>query len=142
MNKTITFKVPGIPTAKGRARAFIRNGHIKHYTPEKTVCYEKIVRLIAQTNMNRMQHKPFDGACELSLVLNLPIPSSWSKKKQAAALAGEILPTTKPDCSNVLKAIEDAMNGIVWLDDKQATEVYVQKRYSLNPSAIVTVKQK
>ena len=28
--------IPGVPVAKGRARAFVRNGHVGHYTPDKT----------------------------------------------------------------------------------------------------------
>ena len=33
---TVAFFVPGEPVAKGRARAFVRHGHVAHYTPEKT----------------------------------------------------------------------------------------------------------
>lgn len=131
------FVVPGVPVAKGRARSFVRNGHVAHYTPEKTANYENLVKLAAQRAMRGRQ--PFAGACELELVLFMPVPTSWSNKKRNAALAGDIRPMSKPDCSNVLKAIEDAMNGVVWIDDKQETDVHIKKRYSTTPEAIVRV---
>jgi len=40
----------------------------------------------------------------------------------------------------VLKAIEDAMNGVVWVDDKQAADVRVTKRYAQWPQAVVRVR--
>lgn len=139
METAITFDVPGIPVAKGRARSFVRNGHVAHYTPEKTANYENLVKLAAQQAMGG--RSPFVGACELDLVLHMPVPASWSNKKRLAALAGEIRPTSKPDCSNVLKAIEDAMNGVVWVDDKQAADVRIKKRYAVTPKAIVQVRE-
>ena len=42
-----------------------------------------------------------------------------SKKKREAALAGQLRPTTKPDVSNVLKGVEDALKGLWYADDSQ-----------------------
>ena len=146
--KSIVFTVPGIPVAKGRARSFVRNGHVAHYTPEKTVLYENLVKMAAQIAMGFSvldPHKPLDppidGACELHLTLHMPIPASWSTKKRLAALSGLILPTVKPDTSNVLKAIEDALNGVVWVDDKQVVDHHIRRRYSDTPKAIVDVRR-
>jgi Holliday junction resolvase RusA-like endonuclease len=146
--KSITFTVPGAPTAKGRARSFVRNGHVAHYTPGKTVLYENLVKMAAQVAMGfsildprKPLDPPIDGACELNLTLHMPIPASWSAKKRTAALAGLILPTTKPDSSNVLKAIEDAMNGVVWIDDKQVVDHNIRRRYSDTPKAIIEVRR-
>ena len=133
----ITFTVPGNPVAKGRARAFIRGRHVGHYTPEKTANYENLVKLAAVDGMKGKQM--IVGPAGVVIDLFFQIPASWSKKKKAAALNGEVRPTVKPDCSNVLKSIEDALNGIVWADDKQAVDVSVKKYYSDKPRAIVSV---
>ncbi|MDR1662523.1 MAG: RusA family crossover junction endodeoxyribonuclease [Azoarcus sp.] len=69
------------------------------------------------------------------------MPRTGSNKKRRAALSGEIRPVVKPDCSNVLKGIEDAMNGVVWVDDRQAVDVRVSKSYAEIPEAIVTVRE-
>lgn len=135
----ISFVVPGNPVAKGRARSFVRNGHVAHYTPEKTANYENLVKLMALECM--VGKSLLDGAVSMRISLHVPIPSSWSKKKQEQARNGELRPLTKPDCSNVTKAIEDAMNGIVYVDDKQIVELSVSKYYSELPRAEIKVSE-
>lgn len=121
--------VPGLPIAKGRARAFVRVGHVRHYTPEKTATYENLVRLAMQQAMQARGCVPFTGAVHLNLQIYLPIARSWSLKKQRRAALGAELPTKKPDLSNVLKAIEDGGNGVAWLDDSQIVDIVLTKRY-------------
>lgn len=123
----ITFTIPGEPVAKGRARSFVRNGHVAHYTPEKTARYENLVKLAAQQAMGNTA--PVEGAVSLVVRAFLAIPASWSLKKQRAAAIGEIKPTKRPDLDNILKAIEDGANGVVWRDDCQITDTRVSKRY-------------
>lgn len=132
----ISFTVPGEPVAKGRARAFVRNGHVAHYTPEKTARYENLVRLAAQQAM--AGRLPIEGAVNLTVVAYLGIPVSWSLKKQRAAAVGEVFPTKKPDLDNILKAIKDGMNGVAWRDDAQVVQVVASKDYG-QPRVEVTV---
>lgn len=134
----IQFSVPGLPIAKGRAKVSTFGGHVRMITPDKTVRYESTVALFARQAMG--DRSQFDCAVLLSLVLHMPVPLSWSKKKQAAALLGQVWPTSKPDCSNVLKAIEDAMNGIVYRDDSQIVVLSVRKVYGDHPRADVSVE--
>lgn len=127
MTNTIIFTVPGEPVAKGRARAFVRGGHVGHYTPEKTVKYEKLVGDVAKQAMGAMQ--PTAGACALVVRAYMGIPVSWSQKKQRAAALGEITPTKRPDLDNIVKAIKDGANGVTWKDDSQVIDVRASKRY-------------
>lgn len=133
----VAFTIPGVPVAKARSRSVLRHGRIAHYTPEKTVNYETLVKITAAQAMKGRD--PFDGPVNMRVVLCVPIPASWSKKKQADAEAGKLRPTSKPDVSNVLKAIEDGMNGVVWQDDKQIVDLWVSKFYSAAPHAKVSV---
>jgi Holliday junction resolvase RusA-like endonuclease len=64
-------------------------------------------------------------------------PVSWSKKKRTAALDGVIRPTTKPDIDNVIKGIFDAINDIVFLDDKQVVSLLVSKLYAEQARVVV-----
>lgn len=133
----IEFTVPGQPVAKGRARACKRGNFIAHYTPEKTASYENLVKLYAQKEMgtNPITELPVS----MDIEIYLEIPKSFSKKKQIDAQEKRLLPTKKPDCSNVLKSIEDAMNGIVYKDDSQIVVVRISKYYSIRPRAVVRV---
>ncbi|CAM4092662.1 RusA family crossover junction endodeoxyribonuclease [Bordetella tumbae] len=133
----IEFVIPGVPQGKGRPRAAMRGKHIRLYTPEKTATYESTVSLAGYKAM--AGRAPIEGPVMAMLTIKLPIPASWSKRKQAAALAGTELPTKKPDADNVIKAIFDAMNGVVWVDDTQVVDMVVRKRYALVPGVVVRI---
>lgn len=60
---------------------------------------------------------------------------------RAAALSKELRPEKKPDFSNILKNLEDVMNGSFWLDDAQIVGVLPDsgKYYGDPPRYEVTV---
>jgi len=137
MLTNLAFTVPGIPHGKGRARVGKIGGQARMFTPAKTVAYEGLVAHAATQAM--AGHALLEGACMVEMEITCPVPASWSKKRQAAALAGAIYPTTKPDKDNVIKAIYDGMNGVVWRDDVQAVDGWQRKRYGAVPGVRVRV---
>lgn len=135
---TVAFVIPGTPVGKGRPRFARRGAYVSTYTDGKTASYENLVKLAAA---EAMAGRPLiDGAVSVEINLHVTPPASWSLKKQRAALAGEIFPTSKPDVDNVIKGIFDACNEIVWRDDKQACDVRVIKRYDQTARAVVEVR--
>ena len=137
MSGSITFTVPGAPQGKGRPRVGTISGRARVFTPAKTVAYEG---LIAHAAQQAMAGRPLiDGPVSCSIAIDAPIPASWSKRKQAAALAGELMPTTRPDLDNVVKAIFDGCNGVLWCDDAQVVDLSVRKRYAATPGVRVTI---
>jgi Holliday junction resolvase RusA-like endonuclease len=46
----------------------------------------------------------------------------------------KVLPTVKPDLSNVLKLVEDALGRLAWSDDRYFTDVHVRRRYTDDPT--------
>jgi Holliday junction resolvase RusA-like endonuclease len=81
----------------------------------------------------------FEGPVGCELTIHCAVPQSWSGKKQRSALASEILPTSKPDIDNVVKAIFDGCNGVLWRDDVLVVELAVRKRYAATPGVRVEV---
>ena len=133
----ISFTVPGPVIGKGRPRVTTIGGFARMYTPKKTASYEGLVAQVAQA---AMAGAPLlDGPVRVELMIRCAVPASWSQKKQRMALAGELIPTTKPDADNVLKAICDGCNGVVWRDDVQASDGAWRKRYSQTPGVVVTI---
>jgi Holliday junction resolvase RusA-like endonuclease len=132
---SVSFIVPGHPFGKQRSRS-TKSG--RHYTPQETVRYENLVMMQA---MQAMQDRPpVDIDVGLMFVAVFPVPDSWSAKKRAAALAGDIRPTKKPDLSNIQKALEDGMNSVVFKDDSQITESGGSKKiYGETPCVKVCV---
>ena len=132
----VAFVVPGEPVAKGRARAFIRGGHVGHYTPEKTARFENLVKLAAQQAMNG---EPISGPVALYCTFVLPVPQSYSNKRRTACLNGSEWPCKKPDLDNQIKAIKDGCNGVVWKDDCQVVQLFATKVYGATPMTTVKV---
>lgn len=62
-------------------------------------------------------------------------------KKRTEAASGLILPTTKPDMSNYIKSIEDALNGVLWHDDNATVDIHGKKRYAETGYLTVEIKK-
>tara|TARA_R110000787_G_scaffold48723_7_gene117146 strand:+ start:131 stop:565 length:435 start_codon:yes stop_codon:yes gene_type:complete len=135
---SVHFIVPGQPVAKARARS-TRSG--RHYTPEKTVNFEKHVAYCATGALAGLpkEKKKFDGPVQVRIECFMTIPASWSKKKKAQALSGDLLPVVKPDLDNIAKSCLDAINGLVFVDDSQVCELSMFKKYSDSPRTQITV---
>jgi Holliday junction resolvase RusA-like endonuclease len=135
----ISFVVPGVPIGKGRPRFSRQGGKVRTHTPEKTANYESLVKLAASQAMagQSLLKRPV----ALLLTMHMPIPSSWSKKRQDLALRGLIGATVKPDLDNVCKSIADAMNGIVYTDDKLIVSATIVKQYGTVPHVAVRVQE-
>lgn len=137
---SIVITIPGTPVGKGRPRAFVRGGRVAMHTPENTASFENLVALAAQKAMTG--RKPIESAVEVEIYLYVTPPESWSAKKKAQALAGIIKPTSKPDADNVIKALFDACNEVVWKDDKQVTDIArMSKRYAQQAQSVMIVRE-
>ena len=137
LKKIATFTVEGAPVGKARPKFARRGNFVQAYTPSKTKNYEALVQEAA---IKAMRGKPaFDGAVQINFGIFIEPPKSWSKKKRADALVGVIYPTTKPDWDNIVKGVQDAWNGIVFVDDKQIINSAMTKRYAENARVEVRV---
>ena len=135
--KPVSFVVPGEAVGKGRPRVSTIGGHARMFTPQKTANYETLIAMAAQQAM--AGRELIGGPVLVEMKILVSVAASWSKKKTAEALAGDVMPTKKPDADNVLKAICDGINGIVFKDDVQVVNVSLSKRFSETPSVSVRV---
>ncbi|MED3732535.1 RusA family crossover junction endodeoxyribonuclease [Geobacillus stearothermophilus] len=134
----IKFIVYGEPVAQGRPRATTVNGRVRMYDPKKSRDFKHYLKLAAS------KHRPeklLKGPISLVVKVYKPTLKSFSKKKKAAAEAGQLRPTTKPDVSNYLKLIEDALTGVIWKDDSQIIDCSISKYYSETPRTEIQIKE-
>ncbi|MEF3309300.1 RusA family crossover junction endodeoxyribonuclease [Paenibacillus sp. GYB004] len=134
----IQFTIYGEPVAQGRPRASSQGGFVRLYDPKKSRDYKDYIRLAAA------EHAPpalLEGPLAMMVTAFRPIPKSFSQKKAVAAERGEILPTSKPDADNYLKAVKDALKGVIWKDDSQVVDAYVRKRYGVRPRIEIKIRQ-
>ena len=140
MSHLITFKVHGTPVGKGRPRISTRGGFVRSYTPEKTRDWECHVSDVAHGAMLNAGAVPTYDAVHVVIDAYYPVPASYSKKKRAACINGEVKPMSKPDIDNVVKALLDAMNKVVYVDDKQVVNVQATKHYTDQDEGFVVVE--
>lgn len=134
----VRFTVYGEPKGKGRPRFARATGHA--VTPKDTVEYENLVRLEYEYQC-RGQRFPDGAQLEMNVDAFYSIPKSASRKKRQLMIDRKIRPTKKPDSSNVLKAIEDALNNIAYKDDAQIVETRISRFYGEEPKVMVEIKE-
>lgn len=140
MTASVYFVVTGKPVGKGRPRASTRGGFVRMYTDAKTLGYEAAIADEAKLAMGQLE--PFDTPMQLQVSCYYQIPKSWPKRLKQEALDGDVFPKVKPDLDNVVKAILDAMNGIVYQDDAQVINLVATKRYATDPRVEVYIFEK
>lgn len=123
MTGSVAFEFAGPPIGKARPR-ITRWGA---YTPQRTAKHEASIKAAAGQAM--AGQKPLEGPLKGSLIFTMPIPASWPKRKRQDAEEGRIWPTGKPDADNLAKAVMDACNGVVYVDDSQIVALAVVKMY-------------
>jgi len=125
-------EVPAKPAAKGRARFSKSTG--RAFTPKQTIIAEAWVRMccVQQVGTPRVP-----GPVAVRIVFTMAIPQSRPRAWREAALAGRILPTSKPDWDNLAKLTSDALNGIAWVDDAEVASARVLKRYGPVPATSI-----
>ena len=137
----LMFEIPGSPIGQGRPKFSTINGHAKAYDPEKSRNYKAYVRLLATQAMKDSGFTMIEGPCCLSIDAYFEVPKSKSKKFREAALSGLEYPTKKPDLSNIIKGIEDAINNLVYYDDACIVSLSVCKFYSDVPRVEVVISE-
>ena len=79
----------------------------------------------------------------VDITFYLSIPISWSKKRRTDAINGITRPTARNgDIDNLIKAVLDAGNGLLWADDTFITDIVARKRYTGDVARTeITVKE-
>lgn len=113
-------RIYGLPVAQGRPRAFrLPTGQVRVYDPQPSRDWKRTV--MAQAIQNRPP-RLLAGALEGEMDFYLPRPRSLPKRV--------VYPIKKPDASNLLKAVEDALCGIIFADDSAIVSLRVTKHYA------------
>jgi Holliday junction resolvase RusA-like endonuclease len=137
MSNEITIEIEPVPQPRHRVTSI--GGRARTYLPTKHPVHEYKQRVAeAVKDWPRYQK---GVPLSLELWFWLPMPASWSKRKQAANLHQPH--AQKPDVDNLTKAVMDAMSEQVrvltkaakqalqgcWHDDCQVADLVVRKRW-------------
>lgn len=117
--------VPGECKSERKRQRFVKGiGAVGKRTDEPDRAdWKSWVRLKAQQAFP----EPMHGPLALRLEFRRQAPRS-TPKRPTQRVPWPWAWMTKPDCSNLAKPVEDALNGIAWLDDAQIVALTVEKR--------------
>lgn len=116
MPNPIRFAIPGVAVPKARARTVAQGGRVHSYTPEATKAWEQAVQWAAKPHR---PESPLTCPLAVAMVFYLPKPKRCKREH----------PSVRPDIDNYAKAILDALNGMMWVDDGQIVQLTASKSY-------------
>lgn len=122
--------IPGVPQPAQRPR-FTKFGIV--YDAQKKLKDFMREDLILWTE----GRKPLLDPIEIELEFYMPIPASYSKKKQREFRNS--YHTKKPDLDNLTKLILDVCNKIVFWDDSQICSIRAFKTYAIEPKTVIRI---
>lgn len=150
---TISFFVPGIPAPGGSKKAFVlkrRDGsivrrangspmvNITDAAGEKNKNWRAIVALTARTEYSG---DPLAGPLAVSMIFTVPRPKSHFRSNGQLKPSAPRYHTSKPDSLKLARSTEDALTGILWVDDSQVQfERGPLKEYGERPGCMIRVR--
>lgn len=146
---SIEFFVPGLAKTAGSKKAipmFSGQGpgrtFVRSLVVDDTGAAGKNWRAVVQLFAKQALPPNFLLRCPINLHLTfrqVRPKSHWGKKGLKASAPA--LPTTRPDVLKLARAVEDALTGIVWVDDAQICTETLWKRYGENPGVMVCISE-
>lgn len=130
----VTFTAYGQPVPQSRPRV----SRYGTYYPAKVKAYREYIATVAKTAMRGRE--PLQGALEMSCTFFF-VPPKSTPKKTLSAMYGTYH-TKKPDADNLVKCVQDSLNGICYVDDAQIAVLNARKYYADKPRAEIVIIEK
>jgi Holliday junction resolvase RusA-like endonuclease len=122
------------PAPKPDPQVVRKDGRTYAFKPRRS---EKSEWAIRQAWLGKFGTEPMmDGPLRMVVIAYFPHLAGTAKK-----WLGRLLPWRRPDCSNLLKQAEDALNKHAYKDDGQLVEIIVAKRYADMPRWEIAVEE-
>lgn len=138
----VTFVVHGTPAPAGSKRAFAHRSTGRIVVTDDSKRSRPWKQAVAAEAAAAMTGPLLEGPLELIVVFTMPRPKGhYGTGANAARVkaSAPAFPTVKPDATKLVRAVEDAMTGIVWRDDAQVIAQHVHKVYGDAASCVVEV---
>lgn len=121
----VTIRITMEPKGQARARAFAfrsrktRKWRASVHKDAKNATYESIIGGAMKGQMIAAGvHEPLEGPIMVVAIAVFEKPKSHLRARNSETWE-RALHISKPDSDNILKAIKDAGNGLIWKDDSQ-----------------------
>lgn len=133
----LSFTVPGQPVPWG-----VHTRYDRSESKARLKTFQEMVQVVARLAMQGLP--PHNGLVHLDVWFYLGIPAVAGKTQAARAkwvtkhrlIGGKF----NPDRTNLLKGFEDALNGIVFLDDVLVVNGSAVKEFADEPQTVAVVR--
>ena len=121
--------IPGVPVAQGRPRATVVGGHARVYSPKPAADWRGRAQVLMIDAADAAGAQEQGSAVGPGIPLRVEVDAYWPQptstpKRDRGRVAWR---PSRPDGDNILKAVQDAGNGVLWHDDAQIVEASVRK---------------
>lgn len=140
----IKIVVPGIPKPAGSKRVVTNRSTGKAYVIDACDKSRDWKTSVAQVARDTYKSEPFLGPIRLEIEFIYPRPKSHYRSNGILKTNAPHWKSTKPDLTKLVRAVEDALTGIIWIDDAQVVLTIAEKHYpSLTqcPCTLITINQ-
>jgi Holliday junction resolvase RusA-like endonuclease len=135
----ISFRVDGVCQSRGSKKPItvpgLRRGLLVDSNP-KSVDWMNLIKVYASAAM--AGRELFDGALVLRVVFYRQRPKGHFRKDGSVKPSAPAFPDTKPDCSKLMRAAEDALSGVVYVDDARLADSWPSKRFG-KPGCVISL---
>lgn len=130
--QSLSFSVLGVPAPQGSFRAAYSQKSKRAFVVQsckRTMPWRQEVAAKAEQAKDGQRVLTLEGPLKLTAYFFMPRPKGHYGKKGLRPSAPQF-PDKKPDLSKLVRALEDAMTGIVYVDDAQIVLYDVAKLYA------------
>ena len=130
IRRQVEFKVPGLPKPAGSKRAITIPGRkfSQIIDDSKNKPWIKTVQQYAVLNWGK--DVPSSREFQMQLTFILPRPKAHYRADGSLKTGAPGRHAKKPDATKLTRCVEDALTGIVWVDDAQVVHQSIAKTYS------------
>lgn len=118
--------VPGVPKTAGSKRAFVNR-----YTHRAQVVEDCEKSKGWRSDVRTAVNEQWQGKPPLDVPLRMELRFQFVKKKANGWKA------TRPDALKLARAVEDALTGLVYVDDSLIVQEYLEKVYADRPGCVI-----
>lgn len=146
MREPLTFFVPGFAKPAGSKKSFaLKKGGVytgRTATVDDCKGSRSWKSQVSEAARTTFTEAPLTCPLRLVLIFTMPRPKGhYGSGKNAAVLKSSAphFHTSKPDATKLIRAVEDALTGIVWKDDAQVCIQTARKLYGERSGCQITI---
>lgn len=128
----ISFFCPGLAKTAGSKKAFMRP-EMKFPVIVSDSDNKGWRNAVAGMAREHYSGPPLAVPLKLTLVFQMKRPQGHFNSKGALKPGAPTYCSKRPDATKLLRCVEDALNGVLWLDDSQIVVQHVSKIYDERP---------